>query len=215
MQGSRDIRGQQAWRNGDGGTHVAGSNGASHHSRFETLCTSSSPPPTPSLSQKLRSCWSHFGSRLRRLDPVKLAYLRTSFVFAISVLITWTPSSINRVYSLIYPTRVSVGLNMASAVVLPLQGVWNAVIYFSTSWSTLSHEVKQMRSRRGVRRLASREFGRRVGGIARNGARHGGDSTDYAGFGTNNIAMPLCSPSKDVELQRAIGGNVRAMQGSF
>ncbi|TPX16230.1 uncharacterized protein E0L32_004225 [Thyridium curvatum] len=79
-------------------------------------------------------------ARLRHMDPVKLAYLRTSFVFAVSVLVTWTPSSINRVYNLVYPDRVSYGLNLASAVVLPLQGVWNAVIYFTTSWRTVREE---------------------------------------------------------------------------
>ena len=81
-------------------------------------------------------------------DPVKLAYLRTSFVFAISVLITWAPSSVNRVYNLIYPQRFSFALNVASAVVLPLQGVWNAVIYFSTSWSIIREEYAAFCRRR-------------------------------------------------------------------
>ncbi|KAF3762689.1 hypothetical protein M406DRAFT_341858 [Cryphonectria parasitica EP155] len=84
-----------------------------------------------------------FGQRLRHMDPVKLAYLRTSFVFAISILVTWTPSSINRVYTLIYPDRASYGLNIAAAVVLPLQGVWNAVIYFTTSPSSEDLETGQ------------------------------------------------------------------------
>jgi hypothetical protein len=96
---------------------------------------------------RLRSGTRHFLVKLSNLDPVKLAYLRTSFVFAISILITWTPSSINRVYTLIHPTRFNFGLNMASAVVLPLQGVWNAVIYCATSWYVLVDEVYDLKAR--------------------------------------------------------------------
>lgn len=91
-----------------------------------------------------------FGARLKHMDPVKLAYLRTSFVFAISILVTWTPSSINRVYTLIYPAQASYGLNIAAAVVLPLQGVWNAVIYFTTSWKIFREEMEGSRAGRRV-----------------------------------------------------------------
>ncbi|KAL8699807.1 MAG: hypothetical protein Q9201_005792 [Fulgogasparrea decipioides] len=48
---------------------------------------------------------------------------------------TKVPSSINRVYSLIHPDLVSVPFTYASAVVLPLMGFWNSVIYITTSWS--------------------------------------------------------------------------------
>ncbi|WYZ42385.1 hypothetical protein EsH8_VI_000084 [Colletotrichum jinshuiense] len=90
-------------------------------------------------------------ARLQRLDPIKLAYLRTSFIFAISVLVTWTPSSINRVFNLIKPHEVSFGLNVASATVLPLQGVWNAVIFFMTSWTVFKEEWKDMQGRHRIR----------------------------------------------------------------
>jgi len=72
---------------------------------------------------------SHLG-----MDKVIIAYTKCAVLFAASLLITWIPSSANRVYSLIYPTKVSYGLNVASACVLPLQGFWNAVIYFVTSF---------------------------------------------------------------------------------
>jgi hypothetical protein len=96
---------------------------------------------------RLRSGTRHFVAKLGGLDPVKLAYLRTSFVFAISILITWAPSSINRVYTLVYPQRFNFGLNMASAVVLPLQGVWNCVIYCATSWYVLLEEMRDLEGR--------------------------------------------------------------------
>jgi len=117
---------------------------ASHRRKASKPTTATSPR---SWLSGIRSGTRHFLTKLSNLDPVKLAYLRTSFVFAISILITWTPSSINRVYTLIHPTRFNFGLNMASAVVLPLQGVWNAVIYCATSWFVLADEVADLRGR--------------------------------------------------------------------
>lgn len=123
-------------RRGGGGGNKAAHHQENHHN----------------LLRRLSHGTRRFGARLRHMDPVKLAYLRTSFVFAISILVTWTPSSINRVYTLIYPDRASFGLNLAAAVVLPLQGVWNAVIYFTTSWTIFREEVEATRSGRRVLR---------------------------------------------------------------
>lgn len=103
-----------------------------------------------SLSGRVRRGFSQWRARFGRMDPVKLAYLRTSFVFAISVLVTWTPSSINRVHDVWHGSGgggdgghpPSFGLNLASAVVLPLQGVWNAVIFFSTSSTAVREEFR-------------------------------------------------------------------------
>lgn len=46
---------------------------------------------------------------------------------------TWVPSSINRVYSLIYPSSVSVSYAYAAGLVLSLMGFWNSVIYIATT----------------------------------------------------------------------------------
>jgi hypothetical protein len=70
------------------------------------------------------------------IDRVKWAYTKCALLFAVSILITWVPASVNRVYGLIYPTKPSFALNVGSALVLPLQGFWNTVIYFTTSLST-------------------------------------------------------------------------------
>lgn len=85
-----------------------------------------------------------FWSKLAKVDPIKRAYLRTSFIFAVSILVTWTPSSINRVYSLVHPTKTSYSLNVAGAVVLPLQGLWNAVIFVFTTWAILKDEFREI-----------------------------------------------------------------------
>lgn len=95
-----------------------------------------------SLQRRIRESFNRWCNKFSHMDPVKLAYLRTSFVFAVSVLITWTPSSINRVHDIVNPQEFSYPLNLASAIVLPLQGLWNAVIFFSTSWIALREEVR-------------------------------------------------------------------------
>ncbi|KLU91637.1 G-protein coupled receptor [Magnaporthiopsis poae ATCC 64411] len=133
----------------------------------------------PASAAALRRFWApgrHIRARLRHLDPVKLAYLRTSFVFAISVLVTWTPSSINRVYNLIYPDKVSYPLNLASAAVLPLQGVWNAVIYFSTSWKTLRQEWEDLcRRTPWLRRLVASSVACSTAGKRKGSSSGGGE----------------------------------------
>ncbi|KAF4952158.1 hypothetical protein FGADI_6954 [Fusarium gaditjirri] len=69
-------------------------------------------------------------------DPIKRAYLRTSFLFALSVLVTWIPSSLNRIHSWLVGTS-PYEYHVATAAVLPLQGLWNAVIFFVTSGKPL------------------------------------------------------------------------------
>lgn len=116
---------------------------------------------------RIRRPWNRFLRKLRNLDPIKLAYLRTSFVFALSILITWTPSSINRVYSFVHPKSTSYWLNLASAIVLPLQGLWNGVIFCATSWTVLKEEVLEFKTRHWVssdsQRLPSGELRTRQG----------------------------------------------------
>lgn len=66
-------------------------------------------------------------------NKAAFSYCKCAFLFFASLLITWVPSSINRVYSLVHPDEVSFPLLFISALVLPLQGFWNAVIYIATS----------------------------------------------------------------------------------
>lgn len=69
------------------------------------------------------------------IDPNKAAmkYCKCALLFFIALLITWVPSTINRIYTIIRPTDIVFGLNIAAAIVLPLQGFWNAIIYMATS----------------------------------------------------------------------------------
>ncbi|KAI1486071.1 hypothetical protein F5X96DRAFT_272010 [Biscogniauxia mediterranea] len=65
------------------------------------------------------------------------SYTKCALLFFTALLVTWVPSSANRVYSVIHVNETSVPLEIISAVVLPLQGFWNAIIYIVTSWSAV------------------------------------------------------------------------------
>ncbi|GAM42994.1 hypothetical protein TCE0_044f17450 [Talaromyces pinophilus] len=62
-------------------------------------------------------------------------YARVAFLFFIALLITWIPSSANRIYASIYPSTTNFGLNYAASFVFPLQAFWNAIVYVLTSQS--------------------------------------------------------------------------------
>ncbi|KAI5463699.1 hypothetical protein BGZ63DRAFT_352936 [Mariannaea sp. PMI_226] len=116
--------------------------------RFETVCTANQAPyQQTTVISRLRAVKSNASLKLKGLDPVKMAYLRTSFIFAFAVLITWIPSSINRLYSLSHDGIISFPLSVASGCVLPLQGVWNSVIYFTTSWSMVIEEFESLKGK--------------------------------------------------------------------
>ncbi|KAL2888185.1 G-protein coupled receptor protein [Ceratocystis lukuohia] len=74
--------------------------------------------------------------RLHAHDANKAAwsYAKCAILFFAAMLITWIPSSANRVYSFIHKNRTSAPLEFMSAFVLPLQGFWNFFIYAVFSW---------------------------------------------------------------------------------
>ncbi|KAI0472153.1 family A G protein-coupled receptor-like protein [Xylariaceae sp. FL0804] len=83
-------------------------------------------------------------------------YTKCAILFFTALLVTWIPSTANRVYSLVLPGRVAVVLEVMSAIVLPLQGFWNALIYLVTSWAAAREFAADLlRSpRRGLRPVA-------------------------------------------------------------
>ena len=136
-------------------------------------------------------------------DPVKAAYLRTSLLFGLSVVVTWIPSSVNRIRGLSH-SDTPFGYNVATATVLPLQGVWNAVIFFVTSWRVLRAEVTDWRWRKrgGVRPGTAEGVEGRVSGAGSRGERRAErsderkDSWDFADIGQPGDV------GSDVELKR-------------
>jgi hypothetical protein len=161
-----------------------------------------------------------FRHKYRRVDAVKKAYLRTSAIFALSVLFTWTPSSINRVHSLLHPERVSYGLTVASAFVLPLQGVWNAVIYFSTSWRPLCEEIAALQGKRKGLPLWKGESSTRVNVAAAAGTRGDSNAAGVSPCGRlERGSSRLSDDGSEIDLATALRkpgmGEVRAIRGSF
>ncbi|KAL8727472.1 MAG: hypothetical protein Q9181_005703 [Wetmoreana brouardii] len=74
-------------------------------------------------------------------------YARAAFLYFLSMLVIWIPSSINRVYALVYPDRVNFGLNFVSALVLPMQGLTNGIVYCITSQSACRELWNSLRGR--------------------------------------------------------------------
>ncbi|KAH0848865.1 hypothetical protein AYO21_09565 [Fonsecaea monophora] len=72
---------------------------------------------------------------IRTLDANKatMSYCKTAMLFFLALLCTWVPSTVNRVYTLVWPDDSVFGLDFASGLVLPLQGFWNTIIYIVTS----------------------------------------------------------------------------------
>lgn len=94
--------------------------------------------------------------RNHELNNATWAYTKCSILFFTAILITWIPSSANRVYSLVHDKETSLPLEYMSAFVLPLQGFWNAVIYATTSWSACKDIIKKLLPKR---RLSLSSFG--------------------------------------------------------
>ncbi|KAL8709575.1 MAG: hypothetical protein Q9220_005667 [cf. Caloplaca sp. 1 TL-2023] len=106
----------------------------------------SSPPSSdtldPSSSPRTSSALGHHHSKTTQTQTHRAAleantaawhYTKVALLFFVSLCVTWIPSSINRIYDLAHPDDVSYPLNFVSAIVLPLMGFWNGVIYVATT----------------------------------------------------------------------------------
>ncbi|KAL4894616.1 hypothetical protein BDV59DRAFT_13695 [Aspergillus ambiguus] len=72
-------------------------------------------------------------------------YTKYAMLFFIALIITWVPSTINRVYALAFPNAFNFPLNYLSSFVLPLQGFWNSIIYVSISWPAFKSTFEDLR----------------------------------------------------------------------
>ncbi|KAL8709788.1 MAG: hypothetical protein Q9220_005574 [cf. Caloplaca sp. 1 TL-2023] len=137
-------------------------------------------------------------------NPGAWLYARVAFLFFLSILIVWIPSSVNRVYALAHPSHVNFGLNYVSALVLPAQGLLNVIVYVITSQTAcreLWHAVcgrREMPWRRGPSGGASAKQGRRSfsmgfgGGRGRKGSR--GDSGVGYGMKSQRLGSEVSMP---------------------
>ncbi|KAL8695943.1 MAG: hypothetical protein Q9201_007894 [Fulgogasparrea decipioides] len=110
---------------------------SNNYEQFSTIINSSplsagfDPAPRPS-SVATTTVKQRYKAALEA-NNAAWRYTKVALLFFVSLCVTWIPSSINRVYDLAHPTSASYPLNFVSALVLPLMGFWNGVIYFVTT----------------------------------------------------------------------------------
>lgn len=137
-------------------------------------------------------------------DPIKRAYLRTSLLFAVSVLVTWIPSSLNRIHGWLNKSSPD-EYHIAAAAVLPLQGLWNGVIFFVTSWRSIKVAFRggAREDRNRERAERAREMSRGLDrGVLRDNRKEATDDLDYAGMETGMAGsdVELTQVSRDRSL---------------
>ena len=72
--------------------------------------------------------------RRREENAAAFAYFKVALLLFLALIVVWVPSSINHLYQIVHPNLPNYGLNLASALVLPSQGFWNAIVYATTTW---------------------------------------------------------------------------------
>ncbi|KAL2074564.1 hypothetical protein VTL71DRAFT_8342 [Oculimacula yallundae] len=83
----------------------------------------------------------------RANEAMKIMGIVAVFFFFIQLL-TWIPSSANRLYSVVHPKKISLTLEYMAACVLPMQGFWNCVIYVVINRESCMNLLKNIRERR-------------------------------------------------------------------
>lgn len=134
------------------------------------------------------------------------SYAKVAILFFTAMLVTWIPSSANRVFSVVHPGKTSTPLEYMSALVLPLQGLWNGLIYAVTSWKPckmLWRDIWRGRSNRPPRpppefadgfRARNSSFTRIASG--RNGSNSSGKSA-YESESMTELAMDSRPSSRE------------------
>ncbi|KAF7182445.1 hypothetical protein CNMCM7691_002015 [Aspergillus felis] len=112
----------------------------------------------------------------RDVNSAAWAYTKYAMLFFIALLVTWVPSTINRLYALIYPHNLNFGMNYTSSFVLPLQGFWNSIIYISISWPAFKEAFANIKTRHSVHKGPSQHISTGHGAVGSLHS-HGNDST--------------------------------------
>ncbi|KAI9880727.1 MAG: hypothetical protein M1830_001010 [Pleopsidium flavum] len=105
--------------------------------------SSETTPPRTSGSRRA----FHGSNAANEANSAAWGYTKCAMLFFISLIVTWVPSTVNRVYSLVHPEEVNFPLNYASGLVLPLQGFWNAFVYIITSLPASKALYRSLRHR--------------------------------------------------------------------
>ena len=75
----------------------------------------------------------------RKENADALAYFNIAILLFITLIVVWVPSTITCVYQIVHPDSHNYGLNLLSALVLPMQGFGNAVIYAQATPAGCKH----------------------------------------------------------------------------
>ena len=91
----------------------------------------------------------HRGSHIKRAvgNEVAVAYLKVAFLMFVALFVVWVPSTCNRLYQFFHKDQPNYALNIISAIVLPLQGAWNATIYIYTTRSECMRAYASVKSK--------------------------------------------------------------------
>ncbi|KFY80643.1 hypothetical protein V499_00534 [Pseudogymnoascus sp. VKM F-103] len=156
-----------------------------------------SMPPFPSVSKRPKKTKEEKergeDPALKRYQTIEAnraawGYTKVAVLFFSAMLITWIPSSANRLYGVAHPGQISIPLTYAAAFVLPLQGFWNCLIYMITSLNA----CKELLGWMGVKRYSDGTL------------RHGGHERRNNTFGMTNLDMgrgtriPSMAGDKDI-----------------
>lgn len=109
-------------------------------------CSTPTTPAVVKISTRFPNALNR--SHVHERNNAAWSYTKCAILFFTAILITWIPSSANRVFSVVHRGKHSFPLEFMSAFVLPLQGFWNAAIYFVTSWSACKSLFADLRQGR-------------------------------------------------------------------
>ncbi|OCK92365.1 uncharacterized protein K441DRAFT_570244 [Cenococcum geophilum 1.58] len=164
-----------------------------------SLINQNSPVQVTEDDYKLRKMSSAGQAGVRRRNNAAMdantaawGYAKVAMLMFVALFIVWVPSTVNRVYSLVHPDNPLYVLNLMSALVLPLQGFWNAMIYIATSWSQCGIAVRVVFGARR-RRLGSPTFSKKMTQVRQQHNLHRQKRQDSTGEMNTQDAMDMDS----------------------
>ncbi|KAI4936025.1 hypothetical protein J4E85_001353 [Alternaria conjuncta] len=138
-------------------------NGTRGRNGYRATVIATSPAETSAIPTTLLTT-RPVAKRTAEGHAAAMAYFQVAFLMFVALLVVWLPSSINRMYQFTHRNRSSFALNIISAIVLPLQGAWNATIYIFTTraecrraWGTVKSKLTGSPLQHHLRRDAYRK----------------------------------------------------------
>ncbi len=135
------------------------------------------------------------------------SYTKCALLFFVVMLVTWIPSSGNRIFSVVRGGKISLPLEIMSAMVLPLQGFWNAIIYIATSrnacrilWDDMFAASAQPTGSRGANALGDRGCRAGPNNFQLMGTSTGNPGRSYETESTTELAASTSRTSKMREM---------------